>query len=84
MQEDEDVPYGENFHDASEAAAWAEAANRKRPRRSTIFERFASTVLESGVTAPRVLELGSGPGFLAEHVLDARGVDLICFRDHVW
>jgi hypothetical protein len=36
MQNDEDVPYGENFHDEAEAAAWADAANRKRPWRSTI------------------------------------------------
>jgi ubiquinone/menaquinone biosynthesis C-methylase UbiE len=67
---EEDVPYGENFHDEGEAAAWADAAMRKRPWRSTIFERFAATVLESETDRPRVLELGSGPGFLAEHVLD--------------
>jgi SAM-dependent methyltransferase len=69
MMTDDDVPYGENFHDATEAAAWAEAANRKRPWRAAIFELFATTVLESGIAAPRVLELGSGPGSLAEHVL---------------
>jgi SAM-dependent methyltransferase len=69
MQDDEDVPYGENFHDEAEAAAWAEAANRKRPWRSAIFDRFATTVLQSGIASPRVLELGSGPGFLAEYVL---------------
>lgn len=70
MQDDEDVPYGENFHDEAEAAAWADAAIRKRPWRATIFERFASILLESELGALRVLELGSGPGFLAEHVLE--------------
>lgn len=65
-----DVPYGENFHDEVEAAAWAEAAARKRPWRSTIFDWFVTLVAGSNVQAPRVLELGSGPGFLAEQVLD--------------
>jgi len=69
MQDDEDVPYGENFHDTTAALAWADAANRKRPWRSAIFDRFATLLLESNVAAPRVLELGSGPGFLAEYVL---------------
>jgi len=69
MQDDEDVPYGENFHDAAAALAWADAASRKRPWRSAIFEQFASILLRSSVAAPRVLELGSGPGFLAEYVL---------------
>ena len=70
MQDEEDVPYGENFHDEAKAAAWADAATRKRPWRSGIFARFATTVLASKIARPRVLELGSGPGFLAEHVLD--------------
>lgn len=65
-----DLPYGENFHDVAEAAAWAEAASRKRPWRAIIFDHFASAVTASPVPAPRVLELGSGPGFLAEQVLD--------------
>jgi ubiquinone/menaquinone biosynthesis C-methylase UbiE len=70
MTDDEDVPYGENFHDEGEASAWADAAIRKRPWRRMIFERFATAVQESSLAGARVLELGSGPGFLAEHVLD--------------
>jgi SAM-dependent methyltransferase len=68
--DDEDVPYGENFHDEVVAAAWAEAAARKRPWRSTIFDQFVSAVTASTVEAARILELGSGPGFLAEQILD--------------
>jgi SAM-dependent methyltransferase len=71
MTDDEDVPYGEDFHDAVAAAEWAEAAMRKRPWRVGIFERFADAVRGVEITRPRLLELGSGPGFLAEHVLDA-------------
>lgn len=69
-EDDEDLPYGENFHDEGEARAWADAAGRKRPWRQGIFEHFAAAVMESGVSAPRILELGSGPGFLAHHVLE--------------
>lgn len=65
-----DLPYGEDFHDQAQAAAWADAAGRKRPWRPTLFDLFAKAVTESGVPEPRILELGSGPGFLAEHVLD--------------
>jgi SAM-dependent methyltransferase len=68
--DDDDLPYGENFHDEAEAAAWADAALRKRPWRPVIFDHFVTVITESNVPAPRVLELGSGPGFLAEHVLD--------------
>lgn len=70
MTDDDDLPYGENFHDEAEARAWADAALRKRPFRPQLFDRFAEAIASSGLAAPRVLELGSGPGFLAEHVLD--------------
>jgi SAM-dependent methyltransferase len=64
-----DVPYGEDFHDPAVAAAWAEGVMRKRPWRTTIFEHFVAIVCASTVAKPRVLELGSGPGFLAEQLL---------------
>jgi trans-aconitate methyltransferase len=70
MTDDEaDVPYGEDFHDAAAAAAWADAAIRKRPWRATIFEHFVAIVGSAATASPRVLELGSGPGFLAEQIL---------------
>jgi len=70
IDDDDDLPYGENFHDEAEAAAWAEAAIQKRPWRPMIFDHFVTAIVQSKIAAPRVLELGSGPGFLAEHVLD--------------
>jgi len=69
-EDDSDVPYGEDFHDVAQAAAWASAAAMKRPFRPMIFDHFVSAVAASKTAAPRILELGSGPGFLAEHVLD--------------
>ncbi|HET9930514.1 MAG TPA: class I SAM-dependent methyltransferase [Polyangiaceae bacterium] len=68
--DEEDVPYGEDFHDEAVAAAWADAAAKKRPFRAQIFERFAQAINDSAGGEPRVLELGAGPGFLAERVLD--------------
>jgi len=71
MTENEaDVPYGEDFHDALTAARWAEAASQKRPWRTDFFRAFADAISLSPLHAPRILELGSGPGFLAEFVLD--------------
>lgn len=64
-----DVPYGEDFHDPAVAAAWAEGVLRKRPWRATIFQHFISIIRAAPVTRARVLELGSGPGFLAEQLL---------------
>ncbi len=68
-ENDADVPYGEDFHDVAAATAWAEAAFRKRPWRATIFDHFVSIVGARSEAPLRVLELGSGPGFLAEQVL---------------
>lgn len=40
-----------------------------RPWRTEFFAEFADTIAASTVPVHRVLELGSGPGFLAEHLL---------------
>lgn len=66
-----DVPYGEDFHDPAVASAWADGVMRKRPWRAAIFRHFVEIVNAAPVASPiRVLELGSGPGFLAEQLLD--------------
>lgn len=71
MTENEaDVPYGEDFHDPVAAANWAQTAPKKRPWRTDFFRLFADAVSGSRLPAPRVLELGSGPGALAEFVLE--------------
>lgn len=41
----------------------------KRPWRIEFFAQFASQIAASPLKILRVLELGSGPGFLAEHLL---------------
>jgi ubiquinone/menaquinone biosynthesis C-methylase UbiE len=80
--DDQDVPYGEDWHNAAEVDAWAAAADGKRPWRSRFREAIAERVaaLKAGA---RVLELGAGPGMLAEHVLsrcpDLAGYTLLDF-----
>ena len=62
-----DIPYGEDWQSEAEVAAWAEAADQKRPWRSRFRDRIAEQIATLAPNA-RVLELGSGPGFLAERV----------------
>jgi cyclopropane fatty-acyl-phospholipid synthase-like methyltransferase len=64
----EDVPYGNDWDSATEAAAYGEAADRARPWRSEIRDHIAARVATLAPGA-RVLELGSGPGLLAHRVL---------------
>src|SRR5438093_8797727 len=64
----QDVPYGNDWDSAAEAAAYGEAADQARPWRSKIRDHIAARVATLAPRA-RVLELGSGPGFLAHRVL---------------
>ena len=64
----EDVPYGNDWDSAEEVAAWAQEADRIRPWRAAIRDHIARRVATLPPGA-RVLELGSGPGFLAHRVL---------------
>jgi cyclopropane fatty-acyl-phospholipid synthase-like methyltransferase len=63
-----DVPYSEDLQNPSDAKAWVEAADRKRPLRVHI-RRAIVDQLRSLAPGAWVLELGSGPGLLAEQVL---------------
>jgi cyclopropane fatty-acyl-phospholipid synthase-like methyltransferase len=62
-----DVPSPIDLQSDVDARAWAEAANRVRPWRTTFFDAIAQAVPSQGRV--RILELGSGPGFLAETIL---------------
>lgn len=62
-----DVPSPIDLQAEADARAWAAAANEVRPWRLTFFEAIAEAL--PGDRPLRVLELGSGPGFLAEHLL---------------
>jgi SAM-dependent methyltransferase len=70
---DADVPYSEDLQDPDGAAAWADAADRKRPSRLPIRAAIVERIQKLPDGA-QVLELGSGPGYLAEQVLSQCGL----------
>ena len=63
-----DVPSPIDLRLMEDARPWAETALARRPVRPEFFDAFARTI---GPGPKRVLELGSGPGFLADHLLRA-------------
>lgn len=69
---DDDVPVTVDFREAAHARQWTEAAMSVRPWRADFFSAFAEVIAQHAGTPCRVLELGSGPGFLAERLLSAR------------
>jgi SAM-dependent methyltransferase len=71
MQMLEDVPSPIDLRLMRDSRAWEASALEKRPWRTEFFDRLASEIASSPVPVHRVLELGSGPGFLAVHLLRA-------------
>src|SRR5689334_11292695 len=74
---DEDVPSPIDLRDPQTARQWADEADRKRPWRAQIRELVATRVIEA--RAKRVLELGAGPGQLAQCILERTTVDYTLF-----
>lgn len=69
-----DVPSPIDLRRMSDARAWADAAMVRRPWREMVFARIIQEIVGCGARAPSVLELGSGPGFLAQRILEATPV----------
>jgi SAM-dependent methyltransferase len=69
LRPDEDVPSPVDFHDPAQARLWEEETIRNRPYRPQFFAVFAQILNEYFVRPFSLLELGSGPGHLAEHLL---------------
>jgi ubiquinone/menaquinone biosynthesis C-methylase UbiE len=81
-----DVPPGVDFRDAGQVRTWVAACELDKPWRRPMRVRFAELV----ATLPprsRILELGSGPGLLAECVLDrctnVASYTLVDFSEHM-
>ena len=86
---DDDVPLTVDFRFPEVAAKWAAEAEGKRPFRPEIRRIIAARVAEAGrarvvdaaklgildAAKLRVLELGPGPGWLAETILDTCDVE---------
>lgn len=81
-----DVPPGVDFQDAQQVAEWVAACEVDKPWRVPMRQRFAELVaaLPNGA---RVLEIGAGPGLLAEAVLascpNVRSYTLLDFSSHM-
>lgn len=69
-----EVPSPINLQDPTDAMVWANEANIKRPWRYDFFNYYVNYINNlNPVQYPniRVLEIGSGPGFLAKAILQA-------------
>ena len=64
-----DVPSPIDLRLMSDASEWEATAMEKRPWRAECFAKFADELAHMAPPAARVLELGSGPGFLAYKLL---------------
>jgi trans-aconitate methyltransferase len=64
----QDVPSPLEFRDMVDARAWAATAEQ-RPGRNEILNRITQEAERLTRPGDRILELGSGPGFLAERLL---------------
>lgn len=77
----EDIPSPIDLRDPATAHAWAQEADLKRPWREQVRGAIAETLKASTLPVRRVLELGSGPGLLAERVLRACVVEQYTLLD---
>ena len=59
-----DIPSPINLQDSLHAIQWANEASVKRPYRQEFFAYYVSQILADFKQDIRILELGSGPGFL--------------------
>ena len=66
-----DVPSPIDFRLPSDAAEWAATAMVKRPWRQAFFRAFVSELGHLVSAESSILELGSGPGFLAREILES-------------
>jgi len=74
---DDDVPTTWDFRVEHIARTWAQQSDLKKPQRPEVRARIAKRIaaggfgdVGAGPRAPRILELGCGPGYLAEAILD--------------
>ena len=65
----EDVPSRIDLRTSKDAQEWAASAMLARPWRAHFFQQFVGEVGLLGQRDLRILELGSGPGFLAQRIL---------------
>lgn len=65
----QDIPSPIDLRLMPDAQEWADTAMLKRPSRTEFFAQFLDAIQHSAYPVKTILELGSGPGFLAEYLL---------------
>jgi SAM-dependent methyltransferase len=76
-----DVQSPIDLRDPVDAGTWAREADVKRPWRDEVRGAFAALVSAASLPVRRVLELGSGPGLLAERILRCCAVERYTLLD---
>jgi SAM-dependent methyltransferase len=66
---EEDIPPGVDFLSEDAARKWTKEAEEKLHSRINFFAVFVQAITAHTPRVRQVLELGSGPGFLAEYIL---------------
>jgi len=70
IEENIDVPSPINFHNQQEVEEWVRNTVEKRPYRPEFFAAFAASINIFSEKPLNILEIGSGPGHLAKHILE--------------
>ena len=66
----QEVPSDHDFFDPAYVKHWSDSITRYRPERKKLFKAFAAEAARMKKRALSVFELGCGPGFLAEALLE--------------
>jgi SAM-dependent methyltransferase len=69
-----EVPSDHDFFDPAYVKRWTDSIVRYRPERRQLFEVFAAEAARIKKDSLSVFELGCGPGFLAEALLENRRI----------
>jgi len=81
-----EVPSDHNFFDPAYVKKWTASIVRYRPERQQLFKVFVTEVARIQKDQLSVLELGCGPGFLAEQLLQNCNISrytLVDFSPHM-
>ncbi len=76
-----DVPSPIDLRDPKDAHAWVRDADVKRPWRRHLRDALAGLLAGEASPVRSVLELGAGPGLLAERILDGVAVERYTLLD---
>jgi SAM-dependent methyltransferase len=71
----EDVPSPIDLRLMRDAREWERTVMSRRPWRTEFFASISAEIAAAGPTVSRILELGSGPGFLAQYLLQTLNME---------